>query len=82
MAVFNSTKTSVEEKTGGPTLYTGRAAAIWFVLAVVCVGTVSLLVFYRADVEQKIDPTPDGATTAFEKSQEVEEIVIRRESRC
>ena len=46
LAALNSIETSVEEKTGGPTLYTGRAAALWFVLAVICVEAISLLVFY------------------------------------
>lgn len=79
VAAFNSIKTSVEEKTGGPTLYTGRAAALWFVLAIVCVEAVSLLVFYRVDAKRKIDSI-DGASAASGKLHEVEEITIREKT--
>ena len=76
VAAFNAIKTSVEEKTGGPTFFTGRAAALWFVLAIVCVEAVSLLVFYRVDVERKIDSI-DVASTTSGKLHEAEEITIR-----
>ncbi|KAJ3479487.1 hypothetical protein NLI96_g9025 [Meripilus lineatus] len=73
-AAFNSIESSVEEKTGGTAFYTGRAAAIWFVLALVCVEAVSLLVFYRVDVERDIDSlSAVGTVTTSEKLEEVKE---------
>ena len=76
-AAFNSIESSIEEKTGGTAFYTGRAAAIWFVLALVCIEAVSLLVFYRVDAERGIDScSAVGTTTTLEKSEEVKESTI------
>jgi hypothetical protein len=47
-AIITSIQTSVQDKDGpdGALKYKGRAAAFWFVLAVVCVETIALIVFY------------------------------------
>lgn len=76
LAAVSSIETSVEKKTGGPTVYAGRAAAFWFVLAIICVEAISVLVFYRIDVERKDDSTSE-VTSASEKSQEVEGVPIK-----
>ncbi|KAK7681756.1 hypothetical protein QCA50_015103 [Cerrena zonata] len=53
LAAVSSIETSVEASHGGPTSYAGRAAAFWFLLAVVCIEAISLTIFYRVEAEHK-----------------------------
>ncbi|KAL4244770.1 MFS transporter superfamily protein [Abortiporus biennis] len=52
LAIDASIQTSVEAKHGGPTHYNGRAAAFWFLLAIIGVAFIAVLVFYRVEVEE------------------------------
>ena len=74
-AVITSIQTSVQDKDGpdGALKYKGRAAAFWFVLAVVCVELIALIVFYdpkigalRDEDKDETDKTsePETATEA------------------
>lgn len=46
-AIITSIQTSVQQNHGGPNGFTGRAAGFWFLFAVVCTLTLSVLVFMR-----------------------------------
>lgn len=48
IAIITSIQTSVQDKDApdGALKYKGRAAAFWFLLAVVCVELIALVVFY------------------------------------
>ena len=76
LAAVSSIQTSVEATHGGTTNYAGRAAAFWFVLAVVCVELLSLLVFYRIEVE-KCDDHDGEMGNGSEKLQHLEKITVR-----
>lgn len=55
LAAVSSIETSLDSGRGKPDAYTGRAAAFWFLLAVVGVEVISLLVFYRVEAEHRED---------------------------
>ena len=79
LAAVSSIQTSVEAKHGGTTNYAGRAAAFWFVLAVVCIELVSLLVFYRIGAESK-EHTEDKTSIESEKSRQMESITVKEKA--
>jgi hypothetical protein len=54
-----SIKTSVEASHGGPQEYTGRAAAIWFLLGIVALEFISVSYFYDRSTDHKPQPTCD-----------------------
>ncbi|EGN97460.1 hypothetical protein SERLA73DRAFT_75140 [Serpula lacrymans var. lacrymans S7.3] len=67
LAAMSSIQTSVEDKHGGSEEYSGRAAAFWFLLAVVCVEAFAVLVFYRTGSDH-LPQTPDApASECLEK---------------
>lgn len=51
IAAVGSIEASIEESSGDPTSYAGRAAAFWFLLGIVGVEFLSMLVFYRIKKE-------------------------------
>lgn len=53
IAAVSSIETSVEAKLGDSSSYAGRAAAFWFLLGIICLETISLLVFYRVESEHR-----------------------------
>ena len=55
LAAVSSIETSLDSGRGKPDAYTGRAAAFWFLLAVVGAEVISLLVFYRVEAEHRGD---------------------------
>lgn len=59
ISAVSSIETSIEEKDGDPTGYRGRAAAFWFMLGVICVEALSVVVFYRIDIEKVYDDKED-----------------------
>ena len=58
IAAVSSIESSIEEKSGNPAGYAGRAAAFWFLLALIGLEIISLLVFYRVEAEHH-PPTDD-----------------------
>lgn len=63
-AIITSIETNVEAQpsSGGLSGYKGRAAAFWFIFAVVVLETISVAVFYRpdeAEQQTKEPETPD-----------------------
>lgn len=59
IAAVSSIESSIEEKRGDRNGYAGRAAAFWFLLAIIGVEVVSLLVFYRVEAEHRGAPPDD-----------------------
>ena len=74
LAVISSIETGMEVKHGGPTTYTGRAAALWSLLGFVCIGMAILLVFYQTKTERSDHPE-DEATSGSELSLSIGEVV-------
>ncbi|EKM51218.1 uncharacterized protein PHACADRAFT_263243 [Phanerochaete carnosa HHB-10118-sp] len=71
IAAVSSIEDSVEARTGNPAGYAGRAAAFWFLLALIGLEVVSLLVFYRVEAEHRSPPAGDvEAVKAGEKAAE------------
>ncbi|GJE93570.1 MFS general substrate transporter [Phanerochaete sordida] len=56
IAAVSSIESSVEARSGDPAGYAGRAAAFWFLLAIVGIEVVALLVFYRTEPEHRAEP--------------------------
>ncbi len=68
-AIIISIETNVEAQPsgGGVNGYKGRAAAFWFIFAVVVLETISVAVFYKpgqAEQQTKEPKTPDWETTS------------------
>ena len=59
ISAVSSIETSIEEKSGNPSGYAGRAAAFWFMLGIIGCEIISLLIFYRVEAERS---APDGDT--------------------
>lgn len=53
IAAVSSIETSIEQKLNSKTVYTGRAAAFWFLLGIIGVEIISVLVFYKVEVEHR-----------------------------
>ncbi|KAJ3528558.1 hypothetical protein NM688_g7983 [Phlebia brevispora] len=51
ISAVSSIETSIEEQDGNPAGYRGRAAAFWFMLAIVCIEIISIIIFYDVDAE-------------------------------
>ncbi|KAI0641791.1 MFS general substrate transporter [Trametes meyenii] len=83
ISAVGSIESSVEKMRGGAGSYAGRAAAFWFLLAVVALEFLSMLVFYRRGKEgaaQALEgaETPKSLDAEDEKAEvcgEVEEVV-------
>ena len=58
IAAVSSIESSIEEKSGNPASYAGRAATFWFLLALIGLEIISLLIFYRVEAEHS-PPTND-----------------------
>ena len=56
IAAVNSIQTSLDAH--DPTSFKGRAAALWFVLAVLIVEAISVLVFYKSSTDGSPTPAP------------------------
>ncbi|RPD56812.1 MFS general substrate transporter [Lentinus tigrinus ALCF2SS1-7] len=77
ISAVGSIEASVEATHGGPEMYAGRAAAFWFLLAIVAVEFISMLVFYRAGKEGTVDV--DAALEHKEKTlEDIEEAVVEK----
>ena len=58
VAVTTSIASSIESKTlDGKNEYKGRKDAFWFVFAIICVETISVLVFYKPEKTRAIVET-------------------------
>ncbi len=79
ISAVGSIETSVEARNGGSQSYAGRAAAFWFLLAIVGIEWVALLVFYRRSKEGAIEELEGGAKT-LEKTIEDEKMVLEKQS--
>lgn len=68
-AIITSIETSIEKQTPtGRVEYQGRAAAFWFLLAVVFVEAIAVLVFYRPRRTEHVEEEEDTAATVVKKS--------------
>ena len=83
ISAVGSIESSVEKKTGGgERSYEGRAAAYYFLLALVIVEWLAMLVFYRVSKEGSADATEKEEKVAAMKEktlEDVEEVVIENE---
>ncbi|OJT09253.1 Cephamycin export protein CmcT [Trametes pubescens] len=79
ISAVGSIETSVEARNGGSQSYAGRAAAFWFLLAIVGIEWVALLVFYRRSKEGAIEEL-EGEGKTLEKTVEDEKMVIEKQS--
>jgi hypothetical protein len=57
LSVITSLEASVEATHGGSQEYAGRAAAFWFLLAVVALEFISVSIFYDRSTDHKPQPT-------------------------
>ncbi|KAG6871572.1 hypothetical protein C0995_002972, partial [Termitomyces sp. Mi166 len=64
-AIITSIQTSVDETHGGPTVWAGRAAGLWFLFALLAVETLCIMVFMHNTV-------PPTKSTIKEKEQNLE----------
>ena len=71
ISAVGSIEASVEATHGGPESYAGRAAAYWFLLALVVVEFISMLVFYRISKEG----TAEDVVVEQEKAKSLEQDV-------
>ncbi|KAI0357081.1 MFS general substrate transporter [Trametes cingulata] len=55
ISAVGSIESSVEANHGGPESYAGRAAAFWFLLAIVSVEWIAMVVFYRRSKEGAVE---------------------------
>ncbi|KAI0699504.1 MFS general substrate transporter [Cerioporus squamosus] len=77
ISAVGSIEASVEATHGGPETYAGRAAAFWFLLALVVIEFFSMLVFYRISKEGTAET--DTAVAQMEKKlEDVEEAVVEK----
>ncbi|KAG0700165.1 major facilitator superfamily domain-containing protein [Suillus ampliporus] len=53
LAATNSIETSIEDTHGGSDEYTGRAAAFWFLLGIVCLEFISISIFYDRSTDHQ-----------------------------
>lgn len=70
IAAVGQIESSQDAKKGKPDSYAGRAAAFWFLLAIVCVEWLALLVFYHVDKEGAVEE-PQSEDAAEEKKEDV-----------
>ncbi|KAI0804543.1 major facilitator superfamily domain-containing protein [Irpex lacteus] len=78
IAAVSSIETSLEvnlpkNDEGIVTEYKGRAAAFWFLLAVVCVELLNILVFYKVEKAENLDVESKGQDEAYDKERDVDE---------
>ncbi len=78
IAAVSSIETSLEvnlpkNDEGIVTEYKGRAAAFWFLLAVVCVELLNILVFYKVEKAEDLDVESKGQDEAYDKERDVDE---------
>lgn len=67
IAAVGQIESSQDAKKGKPDSYAGRAAAFWFLLAIVGVEWLALLVFYHVDKEGAVEEPQSVGTTEVEK---------------
>lgn len=79
ISAVGSIETSVEARNGGSESYAGRAAAFWFLLAIVCIEFLALLVFYRRSKEGSAEEL-EGEGKTLEKTIEDEKMVMEKQS--
>ncbi|KIJ11564.1 hypothetical protein PAXINDRAFT_15560 [Paxillus involutus ATCC 200175] len=70
LAAVGSIETSVEATHGGPEEYYGRAAAFWFLLAIILLEIISVSCLYQRNTDHLPQPKFDGDNTAVEQSKE------------
>ncbi|EGN97457.1 hypothetical protein SERLA73DRAFT_110686 [Serpula lacrymans var. lacrymans S7.3] len=75
LAAMSSIETSVEATHGGYEEYTGRAAAFWFLLAIVCAEALAILFFYRTDSDHLPRTRCDASPECLEKKNPSDEKV-------
>ncbi|KAH7915495.1 major facilitator superfamily domain-containing protein [Hygrophoropsis aurantiaca] len=68
LAAISSIETSVEATHGGPEEYAGRAAAFWFILAIVCLEALSIFWFYQTGTDHQ--PQPKHNDTLYDEKTE------------
>ncbi len=76
ISAVGSIESSVEKTHGGPEAYAGRAAAFWFLLAIVGAEFISLAVFYRIGKEGTVENVEQKEKTLEEA--ESEEVVVEK----
>jgi hypothetical protein len=79
IAAVSSIETSIEERNGNPSGYTGRAAGYWFLLGLVGLEVVALLVFYRVEAEHRgpqedVEAASHPAGTLEDKTTEAKKV--------
>ncbi|EIW52899.1 MFS general substrate transporter [Trametes versicolor FP-101664 SS1] len=79
ISAVGSIETSVEARNGGSESYAGRAAAFWFLLAIVGIEFLALLVFYRRSKEGTAEEL-EGEGKTLEKTIEDEKMVMEKQS--
>lgn len=67
IAAVGQIESSQDAKKGKPDSYAGRAAAFWFLLAIVAIEWLALLVFYHVDKEGAVEEPQSVGTTEAEK---------------
>lgn len=70
ISVISSIESNVEARKGGPTIFDGRAAGLWFLLGIVVVEMLGVVSFFREDQlleKGSADGTPSSKTEAVEK---------------
>ncbi|KIJ19716.1 hypothetical protein PAXINDRAFT_166798 [Paxillus involutus ATCC 200175] len=70
LAAVGSIETSVEATHGGPEEYYGRAAAFWFLLAIVLLEIISVSCLYQRNTDHNPQPKFDGDNTAVRQLQD------------
>lgn len=72
IAAVGQIESSQDAKKGKPDSYAGRAAAFWFLLAILGVEWLALLLFYHVDREGAVEePQGEDATEAEKEKEDV-----------
>ncbi|KAG1897787.1 major facilitator superfamily domain-containing protein [Suillus fuscotomentosus] len=73
LAGVSSIETSVEARHGGSHEYSGRAAAFWFLFAIISIEIISVSIFYDRSTDHKPQPTHGDPGTPARRSTDSDE---------